>query len=200
MKRKDLEMRLQQVNGFERPKAELEQYMTPANIAADLLFLAYSCGDIDGRVVLDLGCGTGMLGIGAALLGASNVIGVDKDAGALAVARRNVEQAEISLELVEEDVSSFRVQADTVVMNPPFGAQNRHADRPFLETAMRCAPVIYSLHLTETLGFLARYGGQQGFSIDLQKSFKFDIPHTFAFHRKVKKSFDVSLIRFCKTG
>lgn len=200
MKRKDLEMRLQQVKGFEKPRADLEQYMTPANIAADLLFLAYSSGDIDGRTVLDLGCGTGMLGIGAALLGASQVIGVDKDANALAVARLNAEQAEVSVEFVEEEISYFRVQADTVVMNPPFGAQNRHADRPFLEAAMRCAPVIYSLHLTETSEFLARYAGQEGFSIDLQKSFKFDIPHTFAFHRKVKKSFDVSLIRFCKTG
>jgi putative methylase len=200
MKRKDLEMRLQQVRGFEVPRPDLEQYMTPAPIAAEMLFLAYSCGDIADRSVADLGCGTGMLGIGASLLGAGQVVGVDIDMSVLRLAQRNADLLGATLELVESDISSFRRAVDTVVMNPPFGAQNRHADRPFIETAMDCAPVVYSLHLTDTLDFLARFVGQRGYSIDLQKSFKFDIPHTFAFHRKVKKSFDVSLIRFCKTG
>jgi putative methylase len=200
MKRKDLEMRLQQVRGFERPRPDLEQYMTPAPIAAEMVFLAYSCGDIAERSVADLGCGTGMLGIGAALLGAREVVAVDIDVSALQLAGQNASMLGVTLELVGSEIGSFQRKVDTVVMNPPFGAQKSHADRPFLETAMVCAPVVYSLHLTDTLDFLARFAMQRGFRIDLQKSFKFDIPHTFAFHRKVKKSFDVSLIRFCKTG
>jgi ribosomal protein L11 methylase PrmA len=39
------------------------------------------------RSVLDLGCGTGMLSIAAAIMGAGHVLGVDVDASALAVAR-----------------------------------------------------------------------------------------------------------------
>jgi len=38
-------------------------------------------GDISGCTVADLGCGCGILSIGAALLGASYVLGVDLDEG-----------------------------------------------------------------------------------------------------------------------
>ena len=61
MKLKNLEIRLQKVAGFEKPKAEFEQYMTPAPLAARFLFDAFLHGDIEGMKVLDLGCGTGML-------------------------------------------------------------------------------------------------------------------------------------------
>ena len=38
MKLKNLEIRLQKVQGFKNPKADLEQYMTPAPLAARFLF------------------------------------------------------------------------------------------------------------------------------------------------------------------
>lgn len=47
------------------------QYITPAQIAARMLFtIQLNYQDIEGKRVLDLGCGTCMLGIGAALLNA----------------------------------------------------------------------------------------------------------------------------------
>jgi hypothetical protein len=69
MKLKNLEIHLQKVQGFKNPVAGLEQYMTPAPLAARFLFDAFLHGDIEGMKVLDLGCGTGMLSVGAALLG-----------------------------------------------------------------------------------------------------------------------------------
>ncbi|HJK53532.1 MAG TPA: 50S ribosomal protein L11 methyltransferase, partial [Methanocorpusculum sp.] len=90
MKLRQLEMQLQKVRGFSHPSAEAEQYMTPAPLAARMLFHAAMNGDIVGIRVCDLGCGTGMLSIAAALLGA-DVIAVDFDPGALAVARENAE-------------------------------------------------------------------------------------------------------------
>ncbi|HEV8361491.1 MAG TPA: 50S ribosomal protein L11 methyltransferase, partial [Candidatus Thermoplasmatota archaeon] len=63
-------MLLQKVPPHPAPKAELEQYQTPAPIAADLVYRALAAGDVAGKRVLDLGCGTGILAIGAALVGA----------------------------------------------------------------------------------------------------------------------------------
>ena len=59
-KKKHLEMILENVPGHPNPKVGLEQYSTPATIAADLVWNAYGLGDIDKMSVLDLGCGTGI--------------------------------------------------------------------------------------------------------------------------------------------
>ena len=45
--------------------------------------------DLSGRVVIDYGCGSGILGVAAALLGASRVVGVDNDPQALAATAAN---------------------------------------------------------------------------------------------------------------
>ncbi|UIO99251.1 METTL5 family protein [Halobaculum sp. CBA1158] len=87
--RRALEGELAVVAGFADPTAALEQYPTPADVAAHVVHLADLRGDLDGRTVVDLGAGTGMFALGAALRGADRVVGVELDAGALAVARDN---------------------------------------------------------------------------------------------------------------
>ena len=72
---------LQNTPDFDKPITELEQYATPVDIVAEMIKLAYSQGDLSGNVV-DLGCGTGRLAIGAALLGAE-VTGYEIDDDAL---------------------------------------------------------------------------------------------------------------------
>ena len=64
----------------------------------------FEFGDIDGRAVLDLGCGTGMLGIAAGILGAGTVVGLDVDAGALAAAAKNASDMDVDMDLVCCDV------------------------------------------------------------------------------------------------
>lgn len=79
MKLKELESWLQDVIGFEAPKVKLEQYETPAHIAACMIHtMESSFGDLKGKVVADLGCGCGMLTIGTALMGASMSFGYVK--------------------------------------------------------------------------------------------------------------------------
>ena len=87
MKKKELELLLQQVQGTDQIRSSLEQYQTPAFIAADILFLAYN--DVHKKVVIDLGCGTGMFSIGCALLGAAGVYGIDIDKKAVQIAKKN---------------------------------------------------------------------------------------------------------------
>ena len=91
---------------------------------------------------------TAFLGIAAKMLGAKRVVCVDIDENALEIARRNAQKLGVEVELAHSDVRDFNEKGDTVVMNPPFGAQiaNRHADRVFVERALDVANVVYSIH------------------------------------------------------
>ena len=194
MRKRDLEIRLQSVRNFADPDPALEQYMTPATMAADILFTAYSNGDVEGMKVLDLGCGTGMFSIGAWLLGAGMVVGYDVSESALEVARANVESFGAEVEFRKSDVRDVEEGADTVFMNPPFGCQNRNADRAFLEKAMSCAECVYSIHMAETLDFVEGFCAERGRSVTWRKTYKYEIPHTFSFHKKAKMSVDVAVV------
>ena len=67
-RKKHLEMRLQSIPSHPKPKVGLEQYTTPSVIASDLLWNAFSLGDIENKNIVDLGCGTGVFAIGSSLL------------------------------------------------------------------------------------------------------------------------------------
>ena len=194
MKRKDLEMALQKVRGFEDPDPALEQYMTPAAMASEILFDAYRAGDVEGMKVVDLGCGTGMFSIGAALLGAGMSIGFDTSEKALEVARSNAEALEVDVEFVLSDIRDVEEGADTIFMNPPFGCQNKNADRPFLDRAMELSECVYSIHMAETLDFVKGYCEKRGRQVASYKIYKYEIPHVFAFHTKTKKTIDVAVV------
>lgn len=194
MKRKDLEMRLQSLKTFENPKASLEQYPTPSSIASEILFNAYAAGDVEGREVVDLGCGTGIFAIGASLLGASKVTAYDIDPIALDTARENAGRLGCDIEFACSDVSSVDARCDTVFMNPPFGSQNKHADRPFLSKAMDMADSVYTIHMACTLEYIEKTVSARGRSIDYYKIYKYQIPHTFSFHSKTKKSVDITAV------
>lgn len=194
MKKKDLERSLQRVLPHTRPRSDLEQYSTPATIAADVLFTAFSFGDVEGKKVVDLGCGSGILSIGAALLGAEKVTGIDVDPMALEDARHNIDLAGVEVELKCMDIGELDMRADTVIMNPPFGAQRRNADRPFLEAGLRIAPRVYSLHNARTMDFLMNMTRAMDATVFFHKSYKFEIPHLFEFHDRKKKEIEVVLL------
>ncbi|MBO4763982.1 MAG: class I SAM-dependent methyltransferase, partial [Candidatus Methanomethylophilaceae archaeon] len=84
MKKKDLEISLQSLETFRNPKVRLEQYPTPSVIASDILFSAYAAGDIAGKRVADLGCGTGLeLGYYFETVPTARITGIDLAPGML---------------------------------------------------------------------------------------------------------------------
>lgn len=194
MKLRQLEMQLQKVRGFSQPKASAEQYMTPASLAARMLFHAALNGDIAGANVCDLGSGTGMLAIGAALLGA-DVTAVEFDADAVAVARENAERLGVEIAFLEHRVGDpgLNLSADTVIMNPPFGAQVEHADRPFLDAALATAPVCYGIFNRGSIPFVTAY--TKGRAVIAEKiSAQLVIPKQFAFHTRESLEIPVEII------
>ena len=193
--KKELEISLEQCAGFESPNANLEQYVTPTPIAADLLNLAALKGDIIGKRVFDLGCGTGRLGIGAALLGAGEVEGFDVDCEVLAAAKKNAEALDTVISWHCLDVTAIDETCDTVVMNPPFGVKLKGADRPFIKAALKAGKVIYTMHKTTTRDFIIEYIKRCGGAVTDIAQVKFDLPHSYSFHKKRIKRIDVDIYR-----
>jgi putative methylase len=202
-RKRHLEMILQKIPPHKSPKVHLEQYTTPANIAADILWNAYSLGDIMDKKIVDLGCGTGILAIGAALLGAEKVIGIDIDPDTIKIAELQSSKFGVDdiTEFISMDVQDVIQKADTVIQNPPFGAQKagtKNADRLFIKKATEIAPVIYSFHIKETEEFVENFFDSLGGSTTYKFYYSFNIPKIYDFHQKEKINIDVVVLRIEK--
>mmetsp|Transcript_21839 Transcript_21839/g.32400 ORF Transcript_21839/g.32400 Transcript_21839/m.32400 type:complete len:275 (-) Transcript_21839:6-830(-) len=91
---------------FVDPNITLEQYATSPELTSYIIYSALQNEDIGyGRSVLDLGCGTGMLSIGSAIVGSNQVTLVDCDEGALAIAQENMK--EMGFGAADEDDEDF---------------------------------------------------------------------------------------------
>lgn len=196
MKKKELELILQKIEQPEKIKVEFEQYMTPAFIASDILWRAYYNGDIEGKFVIDLGCGTGIFSIGCALLNARKVIGIDIDEKMIEIAKREAKKFNVCVEFILMDVEEFYEKGDVVIMNPPFGAQysNRKADRIFIEKAMEVSDAFYSLHLKDSASFIKKLVEGKGWKIIEEKNYRFPIKSSLPFHEKRVAYYDVLMI------
>lgn len=202
--RKRLAMLLSQLAGFPEPNPTEEQYEVSDDVAATMVFTAASHGDVEDRVVYDLGCGPGRLALGAALLGAKRVVAVDIDSKALKVAERNAEQLGVQnrIEFIRQDVETLTGKADTVLMNAPFGVQKAHADQPFLRKALELADVVYSLHKASETGrsFIATYVAQLDGQISFVQELGMALRATMAFHQKRRHIIRVDFYRIKRIG
>ncbi len=216
VRKRNLEIALSKVEPHPSPKAYLEQYTIPANIAAEILYIAaYVNDDIIEKNVVDLGCGTGRLAIGAALLGAEEVVGVDIDKTVVKLASKSAKKLDVKdkTQWLVADIDALHGVLDTVLQNPPFGVQKRKADRMFLQKSLEIAHRIYSLHKGESgrelvkmltkrgirvmsvppSAFLKNFIEKHGGKIRAVYAMVMAIPYMFKFHRKRKHEFVVNL-------
>ena len=200
MRKRRLEIILSQIPPHPKPRLSLEQYTTPPHLAARLLWIAaYTYGDIIDQEVIDLGAGTGRLGLGAAILGSSYVVLVDVDVDALRVSLEQAERLGLRawVDAVCSDVRMFRAsrKVDCIVQNPPFGVHRRGADVEFLEAAIRLANVIYSIHKAETLDYLRGRVRRAGRGIRLLFEEVVRLPPTMPHHYKREHVVRVGVVR-----
>ncbi len=194
MRRSELVQALARVPPFATARADLEQVLSPAEAAADLLLSAEALAPLAGRSVTDLGTGTGRLAIGAALLGATPVVAVEIDPDAAAVATAAAREAGVQIEVELRDVATWDRPADIVVMNPPFGAQRRHADRPFWDRALATARrSVHAFSLVQSRTFIARRAVARGAHIVETRPIPWEFARTFPHHTRRRVPLAVDL-------
>lgn len=212
----DLEVFLSKIKPHPFPKVSLEQYTVSESIAATMLYIAaYTNNDIIGKTVIDLGCGTGRLALGAAYLGAKSVIGIDIDKNAVKTAAENARKLDLfaDTQFIVGDINAVTGEFDTVLQNPPFGVQTRGADRAFLLKALEVGKSIYSLHnhpqvdkqlikrLKSSKGlqevspssFVKRLIEEHNGVVKVVYALLMTIPRMFDFHTKIKHDFAIDL-------
>jgi putative methylase len=212
----DLELFLSKIAPQPTPQAHLEQYTISESVASTMLHIAaYANNDIIGKSVLDLGCGTGRLALGASYLGAKEVVGIDVDKRAVKTAVENSQKVGLAgnVQWVVGDIKAIVGRFDTVLQNPPFGVQTRQADRAFLVKALELGNSVYSLHnhpetdkrlikqLKASSGllqvtpspFLERFVAKHNGSVKAVYAMLMTIPRIFDFHKKLKHDFVVDL-------
>lgn len=207
MKLKELETCLQDLEGFRAPRIDLEQYETQPHLAARTLFsIEQSYGDIDGKIVADLGCGPGRLSIGASFLGADICYGFDVDPNIADIFHENCSMAEVdNVECILQDVTNFRPGIpnrfekffDTVILNPPFGTKNNKGiDVSFLLAALVLSKKsVYSFHKSATREFFLRKAKDWNVQIEVVAELRFDLPQTFKRHTRESVDVRVDLLR-----
>lgn len=206
-KLKHLESRLQELEDVTSPLLELEQYKTPPKIAAYLLWEAQTqYDDIDEKVVLDLGCGSGILGIGCLLLGAKSVLAVDIDEASLEVAKQNASYYDFSSEQIcflQQDVTlldTHGMKFSTTVMNPPFGTRGQAGlDVVFVQKALEVSSVVYSMHKTSTRKFWEQKREQWNVGVQPMTEVTFNLDRRYKFHKRESQDIIVDLLRFWHT-
>ncbi len=212
----ELERFLSRVTPQPAPQARLEQYTISESVASTMLYIAaYTNNDIVGKSVLDLGCGTGRLALGASYLGAREVVGIDIDKRAVEAAVENSRKVGLagSVQWIIGDINAVDGKFDTVLQNPPFGVQTREADRAFLVKALESGNSIYSLHnhpetdrqllrqlkasggflQVQPSPFLERFVAKHNGAIKAVYAMLMTIPRIFDFHTKLKHDFVVDL-------
>ncbi len=195
---------LSRLEGFKKPKVRVEQYSMDLEVGADVLWNMAFLDKIEGKVSVDLGCGSGLLGLGMLILGAKKVYFVDIDKEVLKIAENNYKMLK-SEGLIEGkavfknmDVKEFKQKCGLLIQNPPFGVKVRHADKVFLEQAIRISPVVYSFHKSESINFMRAFCEDNKVRITHKWDFNWGLKQTLKFHRKRVHRIKVSCFRLEK--
>lgn len=201
-RKKHLEMRLQNIPVHPKPKVNLEQYTTPSVIASDLVWNAYSLGDIEDKTIFDLGCGTGIFTVASVLMGADSAIGIDIDIDSIELAENVANKLNVgNCNFIQKDIDEFNcdITPDTVFQNPPFGSQKKAEkgqDLKFVRKAADMKPeVLYSFHMASSEEFLLNYYKKNNLEITHIFRYNFPIPKIYDFHTKENQNVEVIVIR-----
>lgn len=201
--KKQLAIVLSYLRDFEKPSWKLEQFSTDSENAAGLLWKINLDYSLEEKIVLDLACGAGSLGIAALLLGAKKVFFVDIDPTALEILKENLNHLDIDSEkyaIIESDImdDSFLQKLDyidIVLCNPPFGSKTKHLDRPFIDLIVKHFDLAFTFHSKPSIDYICEYVRKRGFSAGVYQSIELLLKQTQAYHRRKTHRIDVVILK-----
>ncbi|MBT61009.1 MAG: hypothetical protein CMA63_05610 [Euryarchaeota archaeon] len=208
MRPKHLAIELSKLQPHPCVSVELEQYATEGDLASYWIRAIEQLDGLDGKRILDLGAGNGILGIGCVLLGAVHATLIEADAAAVEVIQTNIQsiskhfagEFEVRHEMVSTTTQNLEQPPDIVVMNPPWGVQTARADRPMLEYAFsQGAGVVHVLHSAKAHHVQA-IADQYGYQSEAVFETEFRLPPTYQHHTKRKATTSVRCWRFHRPG
>ena len=200
MRLRSLAMELSKLEQITVRKSELEQYQTEGEIAARWLFDILSFNDIfPGCKALDIGSGNGILGIGAALLGAESVTLIEVDKESCKISQRNIKSMGLlnRISVINSDITEIDdsiLCPDLVISNPPWGRQKIGADRPFLESIVSLGVNSHLMHSAEAT-HIDNFFNKFGWSTEKYAEFDFSLPAVYKHHTKQRGRTRASLWR-----
>lgn len=190
MKKVQLKIILQKIPKHPNPKIWYEQYTIDSISASEILWIAHTIyNKIFDKIIMDLGCGTGRLTIGAAVLGAKYAVGIDLDKESLNIAKKysNIIEVHNLTDFILADIKHLPVRCvDTVIQNPPFGVRIKGMDATFLDVALSKAKTVFSIHKSNVKSrrYLIRFINKRGGNIEGIYTLEILIPATYKFHRR----------------
>ena len=208
MRPKHLAIELSKLQPHPCGSVELEQYATEGDLAAYWMLGVDQLDDVEGKHVVDLAAGNGILGLATLMIGAGHVTLVEGDEAAANAALTNIGRvtqrrdgtASVVHAMVGRDEIEIERPVDLVVMNPPWGVQTARADRPLLELAFSLgATAVHILHSAKArhVQAIARDNGYEG---EIMLETEFRLPPTYAHHTKGKAATAVRCWRFHLPG
>ena len=207
MRPKHLAIKLSKLTPHPCENVALEQYATEGDLASYWMLAVDQLDGFEQCTVVDMGAGNGILGIGALLLGAGEVVFVESDPAALDVIEANIDSLDDELQararILSATVGLDKVpleDVDIIVMNPPWGVQREKADRPFLEAAFASkATSIHVLH-SDKATHLEPMAKEHGWWAETVLRTEFRLPPTYEHHAQRKGKTDVKCWRFFREG
>ena len=202
-KLKNLISTLESLESFSNPKDYLEQYQTSPQISGEIFhyILNKFQDEISNMKIGDLGCGNGILGISAALIGCKDVVLFDIDEEIIDIAKQNVNNLELEnyIQIILCDVNQIKnwkclsKKFDIIITNPPFGIRSQNgADVEFLKCAVNLSSqFVYSLHKFSTFNFLKKFYEKNNINDVNGFKIEYDLPKSYKFHKKNNKVIDV---------
>lgn len=165
------------------PKTHLEQYSTDISTAADFLFFIDSLGSINSKTIADFGCGDGILGIGASLMGAKKVDMYDIDSSMVELANSNSRKFGLpNCAAYKKDLFDVTERYDTIISNPPFGFQSTFHINAFISKLKDTGAAFFFIYkLNREIQNIANENG-----LAIHELGELWIPNIAFFHKKEK--------------
>ncbi|MFW9996755.1 MAG: METTL5 family protein [Candidatus Odinarchaeota archaeon] len=188
------------------PSRKLEQYITPSQLLSQIheVILPY----VKNEGVIDLGCGTGVLGIFCKLLGASIVLCVDIDQRMVLKGKGFTKKFNIQgmnwLLVPLEFLNTTKIRNsklfETVISNPPFGVWRQGLDRIFVEKGMSMANVVISFHKSniQTRKLFSKLARFKKFDCEILVTTDFLLTKTMDIHKEVLYPVSIDIYKFEK--